>query len=263
MKKFLLFVTAFFNLYALAAHVSADTQLQAGIGKTDMSYKEFLRDGSKFNREDGWLNTLYLGAASDLYNNIDWILTFERSSGAVAYTGQSQSGTPSDTTTDEHFRTLLSGIRWQPGAGSWSLLLNYGVADWQRGIRPNGITGELDEYYRWRILQAATAWQGELSGHLIRFEFGYTRRMDGNIEVNFRPYGGRKGNAELADGHSFYTDLSLPLFTTSVGDILLSWRYSKERAAESDKGNAGTLEFIQPRSRVVNSRFMLLWQFSF
>jgi len=87
--------------------------------------------------------------------------------------------------------------------------------------------------------------------------------MDGNIEVDFRPYGGRKGNAELADGHSFYTDLSLPLFTTSVGDILLSWRYSKERAAESDKGNAGTLEFIQPRSRVVNSRFMLLWQFSF
>lgn len=243
--------------------LAAALELQAGMGKRHLRYQEFLADGSEFNREEGWLNALDVGVSGALYGDFSWTAAFERHWGGVDYDGQSQSGIPSETTTDENFRTLLAGVSWRPENGPWLLHLRYGKADWQRGIREGDVTGELNEDYRWRVMQAAVGWNGTVAGFRGMAEAGYSRKVNGTIEVDFRPYGGRVGTADLADSHGFYLDLALSLWRTRAGDLLLGANYTRESAAQSAVGSAGVIDFVEPESKTRTITYSLSWQAAF
>lgn len=250
-------------VFAFNSHATPAMQLQLAVGNTQLLYREFLSDGSEFNREQGDLPTLFAGLRLGLNDDLSWTFSGEQLSGTLAYKGQSQGGTPSNSHTEETLTTWLTGVQYAPADSHWSGALSYGNRDWHRNIRANNITGELNEYYRWQVLEAAAGWHDTLLGVGWQAELAYSLLFNGEIDVDLRPYYGRKGSANLANGHEYAGTLGVNLLETQVGTLQLITRYSALNAGQSATGHAGVIIFKEPRSTDNRFTYMLAWQMGF
>lgn len=243
--------------------VLASGQAQFAAGQNQLFYREFLQNGSEWNREQGALNMLSANVALDIRSGFAWTFNLENSRGAVTYKGQSQGGEPSNTQTDENFTTWLTGLRYQPLGSAWYGDVSIGEMFWQRDIRENAITGELSEKYIWQLLQLSATWQSQIAGHELRAELGFIQQLGGTITVDLRPYGSGKGSAQLDRGQGYFAGLTLQLWHSPYGDLQLLSRYSKVVAGQSATGHAGYTSFVEPESHMQNLSYQLGWESRF
>jgi hypothetical protein len=132
----------------------AEHYLQLGLNTEIFGYKEFDEQNRLLDREDGVLPGLHIELGQNL-SRMSAALRFEVSGGRVDYSGQTQSGVPLTTQTDERIIVVEGLLRFKGPALSESpmrLIAGLGYRQWQRNIRATQNTTRLFEVYGWRYL---------------------------------------------------------------------------------------------------------------
>ncbi len=133
-----------------AADKAGSLNASIGLASQDFGYKEFSDDGRLLNREDGWLPGI---SGALLWQSDQYFLnvSFTYLKGNVVYKGQTQSGAPHKTKTNEQIVDIsvslgiLDVIQLvKPSA----LYFGLGFREWQRDILPtNAVLGLFETYY--------------------------------------------------------------------------------------------------------------------
>ena len=165
------------------------TRAWLGVSTLDFDFKEFDDGGTRLNHEHGSLP----GFAGGI--ELSWAAVFAEAglsyySGDVRHDGQTQSGLPVTTRTDEDILdgSALAGVQFafKRGFGS-AAFVGAGYRHWKRDIRSTRSATGLFETYDW--------WYG-LLGVKIRYAMGermswtvnlrVTRPVNPSIEIKFR-----------------------------------------------------------------------------
>jgi hypothetical protein len=185
-------------------------QGRIGLSALEFGYKEFSDNGALVDRERGGLPGL---AAALTRTQGRWFATGEVSyfSGAARYRGQTQSGAPLNTRTEEKLLDIqMQTGRWYRLRGDidWSVYAGLGYHRWQRDIKPIENVNGLFEIYNWgygilgtkAFIYKSGKWEGGIDLRLNRTIFP-------KIRVDFK---GIYDDAHLDLGGRFGTRLSLP-----------------------------------------------------
>lgn len=130
---------------------SADTYLRLGVSVQDFGYKEFSDQNTLLDREDGWISGVS-GSLSQQTDKYSLDIAFTYLKGDVVYDGQTQSGLPHKTHTNEQIIDgsislgILNAIKLTRPS---SLYFGFGFREWQRDILPTGAVLGLFETYYW------------------------------------------------------------------------------------------------------------------
>lgn len=146
--------------------------LSLGVGVQDFGYKEFDDQDVLLDREDGPMPGFVMEAGSN-WQDVSGTLRFELFSGLVKYDGQTQSGIPLTTDTDERITKFEALLRFDVKAladNDGVFIAGLGHREWRRDIRATNITSGLFEVYRWKYLTVGGAvtflrrekWSGEV-----------------------------------------------------------------------------------------------------
>lgn len=145
-------VLALHAVSATAANPEAvSTNLQTGIALQDFGYKEFDDQNTLLDREDGWIPGIS-GAFSRQTDKYSLDISFTYLQGNVAYDGQTQSGAPHKTNTNEQIIDTSISLGFfdaiklpKPSV----LYFGLGFHEWQRDILPTSTVLGLFETYHW------------------------------------------------------------------------------------------------------------------
>lgn len=160
---FIIFALAFFPPEFAYAE-STNNYIHIGMGIQDFGYKEFNEQGVLLNREDGLVPGVKIEMGKN-WQDFSGELCFKLFDGVVDYDGQTQSGIPLRTDTDERIITFEGLLRYKlrlSPQNNANLIAGIGHREWRRDIRGTGIVSGLFEIYRWKYLivgGAATFWQ--------------------------------------------------------------------------------------------------------
>ncbi|MDT8383552.1 MAG: hypothetical protein RRB22_03985 [Gammaproteobacteria bacterium] len=137
----------------VTAHADpVNTYFQLGVSAADFGYQEFDEQNVLLDREDGAIPGMMLEFGID-QGSVSAALRFELADGLVVYDGQTQSGTPIKTETDEKITNLQAVLRYKlKPLSQYDVMLIGGVGQrvWRRDIRATNITSSLLEVYRWQ-----------------------------------------------------------------------------------------------------------------
>lgn len=139
---------------------------QLGFGAQYFGYKEYNDQNVLLDREDGLLPGLAMDVGK-IWPEVSGALRLELFDGFVDYDGQTQSGIPITTVTDEQvlvFEALLRLKVKSFAKNNAMLIASLGYREWRRNIRATNITVSLLENYRWKFYTlgvAADIWRYE------------------------------------------------------------------------------------------------------
>jgi len=170
---------------------SDDTYLQLGVSVQDFGYKEYDDQDVLLDREDGLMPGLMMEFGAG-WDSLSAAFRFELAGGVVDYDGQTQSGTPIKTDTDEKITDLQVVLRYKLTSFSrHDVMLVGGIGHrvWRRDIRATNITSSLFEVYRWQYWMlggTATLWhRGQWSAGV---DARWLRPIDPTMSVNLIGY---------------------------------------------------------------------------
>ena len=198
-------------LPAMAITPLPDPGISLGVQLEQFDYQE-KSNGEQLNAEDGDLQGGWLSVAHQL-GPVTLGFSATRMKGTVDYTGQTQSGRPLSTETDQgitRFGFSLQG----PSRGYGPLPLHIspyltaGHSGWNRSIQPTAISRGLTEKYRWwQVAAGANACVNNHGQWCLRA--GITRTFEGSMTVRLESIGAGEPELELGDEYG--------------GEIALGW----------------------------------------
>ena len=199
-------------------------ELAIGAAVLDFGYQEFSDSGKLLNREDGPIP----GLVASLSRSRDrWLLAgdFSYHAGDVTYNGQTNTGVPITTRTDQKIVDMaVRAEYWQATTGglNYALYLGAGYHRWERDIQPTRTAsgapvGGLFETYEW--------WLGFLGAKMVLRESGKVRWL---LDVRLT----RPVNPSITvDFHGLYDNARLDLGERWGARLALPWRYAVSRTA--------------------------------
>lgn len=146
-----------------------DVYIRIGMIAQDFGYKEFDDRGVLLDREDGLLPGVSVEVGKH-WQDVGGVFRFDVVDGVVDYDGQTQSGNPLKTETDERI-TNFEGL-FQLKLKSFpsynpKIVAGLGFREWRRNIRSSGFVSGLYEVYSWKYISLGgevTFWRnGSLS----------------------------------------------------------------------------------------------------
>jgi hypothetical protein len=168
MTKILWFVrVCILSVVILPSFTYADSNeiyLRLGASVQDFGYKEFNDQNVLIDREDGLMPGL-LVEIGNKWQDVAGIFRFELFDGLVDYDGQTNSGIPLKTRTDERVTNIEVLLRYAVKSfAKNNVNLSVGLGDhkWRRDILATNITSGLLEIYHWKYFTvggAADFWQ--------------------------------------------------------------------------------------------------------
>ena len=198
-----------------------ETTAWIGLSVMEFGYKEFSDRDQLLDREDGLLPGLLLGVMQP-WNN--WFGQLEGGiySGQVTYDGQTQSGIPLQTATDE----LIIDSSLQLGYWfnrlkrfNYAFYAGLGYRFWRRDIRPTALTDGtpifgLLETYQWKYASLGSKAKFKQSDNVYwKIDVQLMRTLDPEIEVDFQ---GLRG----------FDDTQLQLGEKFGARIRIFWNYA-------------------------------------
>lgn len=130
---------------------SAVSTAEIGVAAVRFHYTEFKDDGSTWDKERGNIPGLSFRFTQRI-SGWEWEGIAGYQYGRARYTGQTNSGVPYDTDTDEGVGDIALRLgRWFEGDYPVMPYAGLGYRRWDRDIRPASLAG-LSESYRWQYL---------------------------------------------------------------------------------------------------------------
>lgn len=227
-----------------------DPGISLGVQLEQFDYRE-KSNGERLNEEDGSLQGGWLSLARNV-GPVTLGLSASRMKGTVDYTGQTQSGRPLSTETDQgisRFGLSLEGPAWHSGALPVDLspYLTVGHSGWNRSIRPTGMSRGLTEKYRWwQIAVGASACVSNHGQWCLRT--GVTRTFEGSMTVRLGSLGAGEPELELGAEYGGEIALGWSRGPFSVQTYYQQWSFG---ASDPQRINAGQvlLQIREPASK--------------
>lgn len=223
-------------------------------------YSEYSDQGKLLDRENGSLTGLLLGIGR---SQGPWQIAGQLSyhAGGVAYSGQTNSGEPITTTTQQQIidAELRAGYQFQQMQNIQPTLY-FGAANhsWRRNIQPTytasgvPVRGLMETYRWWQAFLGAKISTYKTSPFDWALDARLTRIISPKIEVN---YFGLYDNSQLDLGERWGVRLALPMsysmphLTTIVLEPYLE-KYALGRSSSAPLTNQGIIQgtVFEPRS---------------
>ena len=242
----------FFICYFPTLPLLAETTVDASIKALRFDYEEFDQSGTSLNRETGFIPgiSLYI---SKTKGELTSLISVELYDGQVNYDGQTQSGTPHLTNTDETLHRVLYKLNWSPENNNSSIYGKVAWQQWDRNILPaNNISGLFEQYQWWAFELGFLATLFESNSDKWQFEFGVSKINNGTINIDLNQQGFGQPELELGDGNGVSVALIYQHKLSDrnkIGLSLLHQRWTFGRSNTQTISN-GTLSFdiVEPRS---------------
>ncbi len=238
----------------------ADTNFSLSANLLHFDYEEYDDAGSSLNRETG----LIPGISFNLTGN-DNLLRFQLFDGNVNYDGQTQLGTPHQTTTDEtiyrldYRHTFSTGF--SPAKTSYYLGINYQI--WDRSILPdNGVSGLYEQYRWWSAEVGLISTLQQYNNDTLNFELGLSYTFNGTILVDLTPFGSGEPVLDLGDrpGARIAFVYQKMLSTNQALTFTLEhrhWEFGKSNLETITTGAWAGSTILEPESRSDHTLFSL------
>ena len=246
-NNFICFVICFF----LTTPLLADTAVSTSIKLLNFNYEEFDQSGASFNKETGVIPGLSL-SLSETQENFTSLISIESYDGQVDYDGQTQSGAPHVTNTDETLHRLFYKLNWS-AENNISIYGKIAWQQWNRNILPaNNISGLFEQYQWWVFELGFLATLFEKNSDKWLFEFGASTINHGTIKIDFRPFGFGQPELDLGDSHGLSTALIYQHKLTDRNKIGLSLHYQRWTFGRSNtktiSNGFDSHDIVEPRS---------------
>lgn len=221
--------------------------------------REYADSGDRLNREAGWLGGLGARWQKALSPRLTVALGGEYAPGHVDYDGQTQSGTPFDSTTD--IRVFRLG-----GDASVCLLacraLFRGGLTWyarDRNIQGHGGVSGLYEEYRWHEWTLGADWYLD-SGRYITLGAEWLYVADAQMMIDLSDFGGGEPVVSLPDssGHRIKLAYRFPGRPISLS-LVHEWLAIEASDAIRVRLDSGPALVNEPESRAEHWTFSLHW----
>ncbi|MBT8128790.1 MAG: hypothetical protein KJP10_02280 [Gammaproteobacteria bacterium] len=205
-------------------------------------YEETDINGNLLNQETGLIPGLSLTAAKafDSLNN-----TFKISAhdGQVDYDGQTQSGQPHETTTEETIYRMLYKLSWSPASSQSALYGEAGWHQWDRDIQPtNGVLG-LFERYQWWSLEAGIQLPFiKNDSQDLSLQLGMLTTFNGTIMIDLTEAGYGNHTLDLGDDFGFSGELNYRYRQASNSSLQLglqvkTWDFGRSNSKTITNGS--------------------------
>jgi len=251
MSMFLKTSRYFFICFLPATSLFANTTIDASLKILYFDYEEFDLSGATFNKETGYIPGFSIAASKKL-SNFTNTLSFESYDGQVDYDGQTQSGTPHITNTDETLNRIFYRLGWSPENNEHSIYGKIAWQRWDRNILPaNNVSGLFEQYEWWAFEVGFLATLFEKNSNHWLFEFGISKISNGTIEIDLTDHGFGQPKLELGDGHGFTAALIYQHMITDSNSISLSLRHQRWTFGRSNTesiSDSPPREITEPRS---------------
>ncbi len=242
-------------LYTSSGVVScAANAIDVGVSADLMyfNYEEVDTSGATLNTEIGFLPGLTLSASHPL-RTISNTVEFSLYGGRVDYDGQTQSGQPHQTQTDETIYRLLYRLSWAPVNGQGELYAKAYWQQWDRSIQPsNGVSG-LFEQYQWWSFEAG----GQISvyarpRHKVFVDLGVLMTRNGTIMVDLGNAGYGEPVLDLGNGVGLNSAINYRMSYTANGAFQFGLRYTTWNFGRSNvktiSNGSTTISIVEPDS---------------
>mgnify|MGYP001827127147 FL=1 len=266
----LILIGLLFSPHAWSAPV-----LNLGIGVDAMyfDYREFDDNDILLNKEEGLLPGLVLSATLDWEN---WYseLNYQYNRGTVEYDGQTQSGIPIITDTDEDIIVvnLLLG-RYFGGAAAYrsAIYAGLGYYYWERNILSTGSVSGLFETYEWSYALLGGKFSLlKSSNNGLLLDVRLRRMLNATMQVDFLGYQ-NYDNLELDIGEEWSLRVALPYFMTidqharfSIEPYLTTWFIGRSPDEQITSGGVPIgISAYEPRSETTNVGISFKYLYSF
>ena len=239
-------------LLYIATPVCADNTVDVSARVLNFGYEEFDQSGESYNQENGIIPGLSL-STSLTHNKLSSVFSFEVYDGQVDYDGQTQSGTPHTTNTDETQYRLFYMLGWSAENISSMFYGKFVWQQWDRDILPTGNVSGLFERYRWWTFEAGiltTLYQSEMDQ--LQFELGASKVTNGSIKIDLDAFGYGQPSLDLGDGSGLTSALKYRHQIHNGDDIGLSleyryWTFGRSNS-KTISNNVNTITITEPRS---------------
>jgi len=236
----------------IATPLLADGKVEVSAKLLHFDYEEFDTSGQSFNKEGGFIPGFSISTAKALEHFTNTI-GLEAYNGQVDYDGQTQSGIPHTTITNESLYRLLYKLDWSP---EQIKTLFFGKISWQQWDRDilsaNNVSG-LFEQYRWWAFEAGILTTLFESGtDKWQFELGASKTANGTIKVDLQEFGYGQPLLNLGNGYGIAAALKYRYKMTNRDDIGISiehryWTFSRSNS-KTLSNNQDTITIAEPHS---------------
>ena len=244
----LLFATACgltsFEATAVEMGVSADLMY--------FNYEEVDTSGATLNTEIGFLPGFTLSASHPL-RTISNTIEFSLYGGRVDYDGQTQSGQPHQTKTEETIYRLLYKLSWAPVNDQGELYAKAYWQQWDRSIQPNnGVSGLFEQYQWWSLEAGAQVLIYTNTRHKVSIDLGVLTTRNGTIMVDLSNAGYGEPVLDLGDGIGLNSAINYRMTYTTNGTFQFGLRYATWNFGRSNvktiSNGSTTISIVEPDS---------------
>ena len=234
------------------------------------NYKEFNSTGQLLDEEDGKL----MGYALELsgQHNADWhsALSLLLTEGEVNYDGETQSGAPHETRTDEDFTVVKYQLQHRQQFNQKFIALGLGVAylQWDRDIQPRLSVRGLYEEYRWWEADVAVKFGFEqvMDGRLS-FEVSVLQIINPTLTVDLSEFSLGKPDLSLGErgGYQLSLEWVRPLnqhWQIGLRAWLKEWRFGRSNAVSTSNGTS-RFSIVEPASTSRHAAMEMVFTYLF
>ena len=221
-------------------------------------YEETDLDGSRLNTETGFIPGASI-AASGLHRGIDHAVEFSLYGGDVNYDGQTQAGTPHQTTTEQTIYRLqyrFSGTLETTDADLYGKIY---WQQWDRDIQPNaGVSGLFERYQWWSIEAGVEVPLMRKDRQDLLLELGVLATLNGTIMVDLSDAGFGQPELDLGSGIGFSGEIRYEAVQSNnsslhFGISYRTWEFGRSNSAIVSDG-VNTFIITEPDSQTAQTR---------
>lgn len=238
--------------FLLTTPLLADTAIDASIKMLFFNYEEFDQSSASLNKETGLIPGLSL-SLSKTPGDFTSLISVELFDGQVDYNGQTQSGVPHVTATNETLHRIFYKLNWSPENNNSSIYGKVAWQQWDRNILPANNISRLFEQYQWWTFElgfSATLFEKNSDKWLL--EFGVSKVNNGSIKIDLNPQGYGQPKLELGDGEGLSAAIIYQHKLTDRNKIGLSlyhqrWTFGRSNTKSISNGFT-SFDITEPRS---------------
>jgi hypothetical protein len=232
--------------------VAAAFELGASAELMYFNYEEFDTTGDTLNTEIGFLPGVTVTAAHP-FRAINNTFEFSLYGGRVDYDGQTQSGQPHQTETNETIYRLLYRLSWAPLNDQGELYAKAYWQQWDRSIQPNnGVSGLFEQYQWWSFEAGGQLWIYSKPGHKVFIDLGILVTRNGTIMVDLSNAGYGEPVLDLGDGLGLNSAINYRMAYTANGSFdfglrYATWNFDRSNVKTISNGST-TISIVEPDS---------------
>lgn len=259
--------TCFFLCCLLSQSLYADIRIDAATKVLRFNYEEFDLSGKSLNKETGFLPGFSISSTKALASTSHTI-SFELYDGQVDYDGQTQSGVPHTTLTDETLYRLFYKLNWFPSEDGHSIYTKVSWQQWDRDILPANNVSGLYEQYQWLAFEVGFSVAiYEKNANTWLLDLGAAKVFDGSIMVDLETQGFGKPKLQLGNGSGFSAALMYQRSLNQKSNLSLTlthqyWTFGRSND-EAISDGVTTLIITEPRSESNHTALSLHYSYHF